>query len=123
MVNFIPLDLVRYLILCENTQPALPKLRILSMESLPTPEHKAALRDVYGSRRWSRYICGTDTAILLGDPDEATVAETHVFDSDETSECSEWSEWYVFFGFECSSSRAHLWQRFIQARFMSKRMQ
>ncbi|KAL1690540.1 hypothetical protein GGG16DRAFT_114010 [Schizophyllum commune] len=88
----IPLDLVRYLILCENTQPALPKLRILSLESLPTPEHKAALRDVYASRRWSRYICGTDTAILLGDPDEAAVAETYIFDSDETSEWSEWTQ-------------------------------
>ncbi|KAL1699603.1 hypothetical protein EV121DRAFT_215921 [Schizophyllum commune] len=112
----IPLDLVRYLILCENTQPALPNLRTLSLESLSTPEHMAALRNVYASRRWSRYICGTSTAILLGDPDEATVTETYVFDSDETSE---WSEWYAFFGFECSFSRANLWQRFIQARLMS----
>ncbi|KAL1756824.1 hypothetical protein FB107DRAFT_210482 [Schizophyllum commune] len=112
----IPLDLVRYLILCEDTQPALPNLRTLYLESLPTPEHTAALRSVYASRRWSRYICGTNTAILLGDPDEATVTETYVFDSDETSE---WSEWYVSFDFECSSSRAHLWQKFIQARLMS----
>ncbi|KAI5886774.1 uncharacterized protein SCHCODRAFT_02639790 [Schizophyllum commune H4-8] len=69
----IPLDLVRSLICYESVQPALPKLRVLSLDSLPTPEHEAALRDVYASRRWNRCICGMDIAILE-DPDEVIAA-------------------------------------------------